>query len=674
MNNNTTQMSRYRWIAWRGCTTLTVLVLTGVGLLSLACSGRWQVVAKQERQTDSTSGSRDGKGDAATFDAATFDAEVRDAGAKDKSDPSISRDAESNDADLDATVPTEIPTSPEQACALAIAGAAADPAVLLAAALGAPLELVRTEMSHGYDEARLLSGLRDACLTGPALSQTWRDVLRWFGNGLLWAEILPFSCEEPPAVEFTSIAEIAAAMEVSEDEVTWLCEEMDVSWRRFGELLSLVEDKVVHGSGILNGINARAPYPGLESPFHGLSDVVWNYRPSDDTHVIGVRQPYDHANPDGPTFVQSVEISLQRSDMMNVVTTSTTLLDSLFVGNLIHVAPRYEGGIYPAAQYAWDTLLLDQEVADVHHVLEVLKPVLTGPWVSMGERRDAATALRHQMLHPEEIVATVAYYPDLGTTGAMTDSSDAGAGVAARDTPIARLAALDTACAARVKHAQQRILEDLPEILERGSSPWCLRRSDSEMLWGWATLFEWTFWAAPYDMNCDDIPTGALTDDALDVMFSNHLYGTVYFSGITYLDAHRNVLEWGLPWRLRPEFQTLALQSRLRLDLPPGEPSLFGRELVAERPQSLVELRQWVNSGTGAVLAVLEADDPLDIWPFASEGHSLTVGGFNEGEYRFSTDVRDAPLEVRDAIRAQLEVWQLSKYIRNESFIDRERE
>lgn len=577
------------------------------------------------------------------------------------------------DADADATVYVEPPTSPEEACAMAIAGAAVEPAVLMAAAFGAPFEPIRDEMIYLDDDARLLADLRDACSTGPAPIESWRNKLRSFVGWLLWAEFMPYSCEEPTPLELASIDDVAAYMELPVADVEWLSNDADMSWQRLGELLRFAQAPIGDGAGtVLYDIFHRSDNPSVESPFYGMPGVVWNYRTTDGRERFGLRQAFDNADPDGPTFVRTVEIDLQKLDGLNVLMTSPTARDSLFVGNTINVSPRYEGALYPSssANHAWDNLTLDQEAADLHALIEALSPVLSGPWVTVGERRAAATVLRHQMSYPDDVQATVAYYPDLGTTA----SSDADVGQDAGVTlsPIARIEAMDSECAQRVRDTQRRILETLPELIERGETLWCLRRGDLDVLWKWATAYEWSFWAREVSTRCEGLPESPATDDELDELFFAHTYDSVYGGGDGAFDYHRNATEWGLPMRLRPEFQALAESAREQLGLAAEEAPFYTIEQIPQRPQALEELRRWVESGDGAVLAVFEADDPLDVWPFGGGGSSLTVGPFASAEQRFSTDVRDAPSELRGEIREQLAVWGLSQYIRNESFIDRE--
>ena len=129
-----------------------------------------------------------------------------------------------------------------------------------------------------------------------------------------------------------------------------------------------------------------------------------------------VTQPVDHNNPAGQTFQQQVFLSHQNDTLPMVLVTggyeardfSAQELMRLLGANQVYTGYRYFVGSEPEPT-DWTHLRVAQAAADIHEVVELLKPIYTGTWLSAGHSKAGRTALIHRRFYPDDVVATVAY-------------------------------------------------------------------------------------------------------------------------------------------------------------------------------------------------------------------------------------------------------------------------
>ena len=131
-----------------------------------------------------------------------------------------------------------------------------------------------------------------------------------------------------------------------------------------------------------------------------------------------VTQPVDHAHPSGATFQQRVLI---RSRGVGRPTTldstgyglfGSTPRDNeisfLLAGNVIAVEHRYyEGSVPSPADPRY--LTIRQAAADHHRIVQLLRPIFTGAWISTGGSKGGMTSIYHRRYYPGDVDATVAY-------------------------------------------------------------------------------------------------------------------------------------------------------------------------------------------------------------------------------------------------------------------------
>ena len=135
-------------------------------------------------------------------------------------------------------------------------------------------------------------------------------------------------------------------------------------------------------------------------------------------YEIRVRQPLDHDNPAGKSFLQSVFID--HVDLSAPVLFETEgyavsrgagrprELASILHCNQIVVEHRFFGKSAPDS-LEWRYLTTRQAAADHHHVNQLLKTIYKGKWVSSGTSKGGQTTLFYRYYYPGDVDASVAY-------------------------------------------------------------------------------------------------------------------------------------------------------------------------------------------------------------------------------------------------------------------------
>jgi hypothetical protein len=139
-----------------------------------------------------------------------------------------------------------------------------------------------------------------------------------------------------------------------------------------------------------------------------------------------VEQPVDHADPTKGSFDQRVQLR-HRSETATTVLSSTGY--SLFSaspsdsepsymlnGNAVSMEQRFFSASVPLAgadgeppPEAWQYATVKQAADDTHHIVELLKQIYTGPWISTGASKGGQVAVYHYRFHPDDLVGVVAY-------------------------------------------------------------------------------------------------------------------------------------------------------------------------------------------------------------------------------------------------------------------------
>ncbi|MCP4898706.1 MAG: peptidase [bacterium] len=132
--------------------------------------------------------------------------------------------------------------------------------------------------------------------------------------------------------------------------------------------------------------------------------------------AVILKQPLDHADPEGPQFDQRIVVSEINPDHPVVLITEgyafgknyTRELAEVLDANQVRVEHRFFGESKPE-DTDWQYLHIDQAVQDYHRIVELFKPLLPGPWVSTGWSKGGQTSLAYRKAFPDDVAATVAY-------------------------------------------------------------------------------------------------------------------------------------------------------------------------------------------------------------------------------------------------------------------------
>jgi hypothetical protein len=140
-------------------------------------------------------------------------------------------------------------------------------------------------------------------------------------------------------------------------------------------------------------------------------------------YILQFTQPVDHEHPEAGTFQQQVSL-LHRNDVAPtpmIVTTSgysdawgnrqgelTQMLDA----NQVSIEHRYYGTSRPDP-IDWTKLTIQQMAADEHAVIQALKSIYHGAFLTTGSSKGGMTAVFHRRFYPDDVDGTIAYVAPL---------------------------------------------------------------------------------------------------------------------------------------------------------------------------------------------------------------------------------------------------------------------
>jgi hypothetical protein len=134
-------------------------------------------------------------------------------------------------------------------------------------------------------------------------------------------------------------------------------------------------------------------------------------------YALRVRQPLDHTNPSGKSFLQSVYVYHLDYDKPVLYETEGYAargggrpreLASILKCNQIVVEHRFFGRSRPDS-IEWKYLTTKQAADDHHHITVLLKTIYKGKWVSSGTSKGGQTTLFYRYYYPNDVDASVAY-------------------------------------------------------------------------------------------------------------------------------------------------------------------------------------------------------------------------------------------------------------------------
>ena len=139
---------------------------------------------------------------------------------------------------------------------------------------------------------------------------------------------------------------------------------------------------------------------------------------------LDIEQPLDHAAPGGPAFRQFASLLYRGPGRPVVLATNgygasrlpgRSELAALLDASQLTVEHRFFGSSTPSPP-DWSKLTIQQAAADHHRVVESLRPVLGGRWLSAGASKGGMTAVYHRRFYPADVDGTVAYVAPISTS------------------------------------------------------------------------------------------------------------------------------------------------------------------------------------------------------------------------------------------------------------------
>jgi hypothetical protein len=134
-------------------------------------------------------------------------------------------------------------------------------------------------------------------------------------------------------------------------------------------------------------------------------------------YALRIRQPLDHANPSGKSFLQSVYVAHVAYERPVLFETEGYTargggrpreLTSILKCNQIVVEHRFFGKSAPDS-LEWKYLSTKQAADDHHHIVSLLKSVYQGKWISSGTSKGGQTTLFFRYYYPNDVNVSVPY-------------------------------------------------------------------------------------------------------------------------------------------------------------------------------------------------------------------------------------------------------------------------
>ena len=234
--------------------------------------------------------------------------------------------------------------------------------------------------------------------------------------------------------------------------------------------------------------------------------------------VLRFEQPVDHTDPGGPKFSQRVSLLHKDAGGPMVALTSGYWdyygdspyeLTSLIGANQISIEHRYFGESRPDPA-DWSKLTIEQMANDEHVILEKLKTIYSGAFVTTGGSKGGMTAVYHRRFFPDDVDGTVPYVAPI-SYGAPDSRY-----VPFLDTlgpPACRQAVRDAALEMLTNRRAPLTARAQAQAVEEGHA--YTRVPIDPAVEGAITSVEWAFWQYSGVQFCPSVPPITATDDEM---------------------------------------------------------------------------------------------------------------------------------------------------------------
>ncbi len=399
------------------------------------------------------------------------------------------------------------------------------------------------------------------------------------------------------------------------------------------------------------------------SAIDGLT-ILSTYATTDGVTIVELllRQPVDHADPDGPSFEQWMTLRHRDFEAPTVLEFSGyqnywgayELEAAYFLeGNQIAIEKRYFNVSRPEGDIDWTTFSAEQFAGDAHRVRELFGAVYTGNWVNEGGSQGGLDALYHRMYYPDDVVGTLALSVPL------LQSLDDPRAVPYFDDPVR------AECQARLEQIRTQMLT--PEA-DGGWREEAVRRSEGmypdltfERLGSreadvgmYAVEFPWAFWQYYWEGSCEALPDpDSSPRDALS-------WGMSYYAAD---HADQSLETSGMYW-IHVSTQTgypEVPQDGIEALVDPDWPAYYEMLPLGAEPQPYdplePALQAWITGEATSLIFVYGDIDPLAMFPADVSGADPSVRLFRQPESNHNAWISASEPEDWAEIAAALADW-----------------
>jgi hypothetical protein len=393
----------------------------------------------------------------------------------------------------------------------------------------------------------------------------------------------------------------------------------------------------------------------------GVTVTELTPRPDARQFLLLVTQPLDHNRPNGATFQQRVVIRSRGTELPTTLastgyglfgdTPRDNEVSFLLTGNAITVEHRYYESSVPAAADP-KFLTIRQAAADHHHVVQLLRPIYTGKWISTGGSKGGMTSIYHRRYYPNNVDGTVAYVAPQSYT-----TNDVRYGVF-----LERVGSPE--CRRRIIETQRTFLDRRAELLPIFEAQAADFGFTFDTVGGLDLAFEhgveefrFALWQYLDEEFCAQLPAADAPADLLALYLD-------FVSGPGILSSDQSLVDFGAYYYQAAtqlgSYGPLALEGHLRSRLE--HPGTYRVErystlpITRVDPISVPEVQLWLATQGERIMLVYGENDPWSAGAFflgnASDSYRYTVPGGNHG-----AGITQLPTAQQDEALATLVRW-----------------
>jgi hypothetical protein len=373
-----------------------------------------------------------------------------------------------------------------------------------------------------------------------------------------------------------------------------------------------------------------------------------------ESYDVRFSQPLDHNNPDKGTFKQRVIVSHVGYDRPTVVilegydlhSTKAGELSKLLNANQITIEHRFYGESQPDS-LPWDLLNVKQAAADQHKIIQSLKNIYSGKWISTGISKGGQTTIFHRRFYPKDVDVSVPYVAPLNFER--------------EDPRIAKhLATVGTKeCREKILNFQKALFENKEHILplvkkhaqEKGYK---FKNLGIERAYDINVLeYSFAFWQ--WNGNCENIPSENAT---YEEMFK-HWTSIASFSffdvkplSSDQLFTYQALTELGFyDYDITPFKKYLDDTVNITFDfkIPEGVHYSYN-------PSVMKDINNWVQNNGNYMLYIVGEYDPWGATSVNPSDNTIAVKMINP-KANHATRIKSFPKEMRQNIYNLLESW-----------------